>query len=135
MRRTFIAIAIIAQIAILVCSISSTLTSCRTPPTNPDSFYQAVVTCTEANTNNTQAGAAVLRCLTSAAGGDYTACLAGLVTAGYWTVDEVACIVRHYATTSAQRLNAGTADSADPTVLKNANAWLREKQIGFKAAP
>lgn len=117
-----------------ILAIAATLGACKTTPTNPDSFYQAVVTCTVDNSSNTQAGAAVLKCLTGAVAGDYTACLAGLVTDGYWTVDEVACIVRRYATTSAQRLNAGTGDATDPVVLKNANEWLRKNDVRFKVA-
>ena len=107
--------------------------SCHAPVT-PDSFYHAVVTCTVDNSSNTQAGAAVYKCLTGAVGGDYTACLAGLVTAGTWTVDEVACLVRYYAQTSAQRLNAGTSDSLDQKALDNANAWLLKEQPRFKVA-
>jgi hypothetical protein len=123
----------VALVFVLVFA-SSTLSACKTTPTNPDSFYQTVVTCTVDNSSNTQAGAAVYKCLAGVVTSDYTACLAGLVTAGYWTVDEVACIVRHYAQTSAQRMNAGTGDPMDPKVLDNANAWLKQEQIRFKAA-
>jgi len=106
--------------------------SCKTTPTTPDSFYDVVVTCTVDNVKNPQAGAAVLACLTGAVGGDYSACLAGLVTAGTWTVEEVACIVRAYATSSAQKLNAGTALPADQTVLTNANAWIRAHKVVYR---
>jgi hypothetical protein len=118
-----------------ILALGATLNACKTTPTNPDSFYQAVVTCTVDNSSNTQAGAAVYKCLSDAVlSRDYTACLAGLVTAGTWTVDEVACIVRHYAQTSAQRLNAGTSDALDQKTLDNANAWLKQEQLRFKAA-
>lgn len=118
--------------AFTACYVTLAATGCKTPPTNGDTFYQTVVTCTEANTNNTAAGAAVLGCLTGAVGGDYSACLIGLVTGGHWTVDEVACIVRAYATTSAQRLNAGTPQVTDADVLKRANEFLRAEKIGFR---
>lgn len=124
-----------ATAAILLGLLFLGSSACKTTPMTPDNFYHAVVTCTIDNTSSTQAGAVVLRCLTSAAGDDYDACLAGLVTAGYWTVDEVACLVRHYAQTSAVRTNAGTADNLDPIIVTNANAWLREKGIMFRAAP
>jgi hypothetical protein len=121
---TRIAFAILA--AVLSCS------SCTNPQPKPDSFYQVVVTCTTENTSNAAAGAAVMGCLTGAVSGDYTACLAGLLTAGHWTVDEIACIVRAYATTSAQRLNAGTPTAEDTVILRNANDWIRANQIGFR---
>jgi hypothetical protein len=108
--------------------------ACKTTPANPDTFYQRVVTCAETNTNNAQAGAAVLNCLTSAVGGDYTACLVGLVTAGYWTVDEVACIVRSYAVNAAARINAGTPQDTDAKALENANAWIRSQQVKYRSA-
>jgi hypothetical protein len=120
----------LATLVLAICLV----VSCKTTPTSPDSFYHAVVTCTVDNSSNTQAGAAVYKCLTGAVGGDYTACLAGLVTAGTWTVDEVACLVRYYAQTSAQRLNAGTSDSLDQKALDNANAWLLKEQPRFKVA-
>jgi hypothetical protein len=106
--------------------------SCKTTPANGDSFYQVVVTCTQENSNNAQASAAVLSCLTSAVGGDYVGCLTGLVSVGHWTVDEVACIVRRYAVESAQRINAGTQTGTDDAVLKNANEFLKQKRIGFR---
>jgi len=123
-------------LVLLLVAASSQVTGCKTPSTNPDSFYQTVVTCTVDNSTNTQAGAAVYKCLAEVVTGQtYTSCLAGLVTAGTWTVDEVACIVRRYAQTSATRLNAGTGDSMDPKILDNANAWLRQEQIRYKSAP
>jgi hypothetical protein len=126
MRNLLFAIAIFA---------ATVAPACKTTPTNPDSFYQVVVTCTLDNSTNVQAGAAVYKCLTDVIlSQDYGACLAGLVTAGTWTVDEVACLVRHYAQTSAQRLNAGTSDSLDQRTLDNANAWLKKEQPRFKAA-
>jgi hypothetical protein len=73
--------------------------------------------------------------LTSAVGGDYTACLAGLVTAGYWTVDEVACIVRSYAVNAAARINSGTPRDEDAKALENANAWIRAQQVKYRSAP
>lgn len=122
----------LATLVLAVCLV----VACKTTPTNPDSFYQAVVTCTVDNTNNTQAGAAVYKCLSDVVlSKDYTACLQGLVTDLTWTASEVACIVRHYASTSAQRLNAGTGDALDPTVLANANAWLQKEQPRFRTAP
>jgi hypothetical protein len=109
--------------------------ACKTTPTNPDSFYQVVVTCTVDNSSNTQAAAAVYQCLSDVIlSQDYAGCLAGLVTAGTWTVDEVACLVRHYAQTSAQRINKGTVDALDQTALDNANAWLKKEQPRFKTA-
>jgi hypothetical protein len=111
-------------------------TSCKTTPTSPDSFYQAVVTCTGANTANSQAKAAVYQCLTDVVAGAYVGCLSGLVAAGYWTVDEVACLVRAYATSAAVKVNNGTATSEDATALANANAWLRAEQVKYhRAAP
>ena len=115
-----------------ILALSAALSACKTTPTNPDGFFGAVVTCTKSNSHNAQAGAAVLNCLTSAVGGDYTACLAGLVTAGYWTVEEVACVVRQYATESAQRLNAGEPAPSDSVILERANAWLSSKQVKFQ---
>jgi hypothetical protein len=100
--------------------------------TTPSQFTDALVTCTMENSNNAQASAAVVNCLVGAAGGNYGACLSGLVSAGHWTVDEVACIVRRLATESAQRLNAGTATGTDQAVLDNANAWLAAERIKFR---
>lgn len=119
-------------VSFLACFITLEVTGCKTMPTSPDSFYQAVVTCTKDNSQNAQAGSAVLRCLTGAVAGDYTACLAGLVTGGYWTVEEVACVVRQYATESAQRINAGSPSAADSDVLKNANAWIKSQGIQYR---
>ena len=88
--------------------------------------------CTKENSHNAQAGAAVLNCLTGAVAGDYGACLSSLVAAGYWTVDEIACVVRQYATESAQRINSGTPTPSDSVILERANQWLREKQVRFQ---
>ena len=119
-----------APILLLVLSIS-----CITTPTKPDGFFQAVVTCTKDNSQSPQAGAAVLQCHTGAISGNYTVCLSGLVTEGHWAVDEIACLVRAYATSSAVRLNSGTPDASDQVVLDNANAWLRAEQIQFRSVP
>jgi len=100
--------------------------------TTPGTFTNAVVTCTMENSNNAQASAAVVNCLVGAAVGNYTACLSGLVSAGHWTVDEVACIVRRLATESAQRLNAGTSTDSDRVTLDNANKFLRDNSIKFR---
>jgi hypothetical protein len=105
---------------------------CKTTPTTPDSFFGAVVSCTAQNSHNAQAESAVGSCLVAAIGGDYGACLQGLVVAGYWTVDEVACIVRGYATGAAARLNSETASGTDSAALANANAWLRANRISFR---
>jgi hypothetical protein len=121
-------------ILLLVTLFSLSITSCKTTPTSPDSFYQAVVTCTESNTSNAQAGAAVVSCLTNAVGGDYSACLAGLVTGGYWTVQEVACLVRAYSVSTAQKLNAVGGTPADQQGVQNANEWLAGKRIQFRRA-
>ena len=121
---------LLAPILLLVLTVS-----CITAPTKPDSFFQTIVTCTKDNSQSPQAGAAVLQCLTGAISGNYTACLAGLVTEGHWAVDEIACLVRSYATTSAVRLNSGTPDASDRVVLDNANAWLRAEQIQFRSVP
>jgi len=118
--------------SILVIIAALGITACKTTPTNPDSFFGAVVTCTKENSHNAQAGAAVLNCLMNAAGGNYGACLSGLVAAGYWTVDEIACVVRQYATESAQRLNSGMPTPSDSIILERANQWLREKQVRFQ---
>ena len=112
-------------------TLCAALVSCKTTPVTPTNFYQAVVTCTESNTANPQAEAAVVQCLTDAVAGDYAGCLSGLVAGGTWTVDEVACIVRSYATTAAVRINAGTATKTDSTGLANANAWLKSNQVQF----
>jgi UDP-N-acetylglucosamine enolpyruvyl transferase len=108
--------------------------ACKTTPTSPDSFYQAVVTCTEANVANPQAEAAVVQCLTDVVAGAYVGCLAGLVASGTWTVDEVACLVRAYATSAAVKVNNGTATTADSTALANANAWIRAEQVKYRRA-
>jgi len=100
--------------------------------TTPGQFKDALVTCTMENSNNAQASAAVLGCLTNAVAGNYAACLSGLVSTGHWTVDEVSCIVRRLATESAQRLNAGTASGTDQATLDNANAWLKANNIRFR---
>jgi hypothetical protein len=100
--------------------------------TTAGQFKDAVVVCTMENSNNAQAGAAVVSCLTAAVGGDYAGCLAGLVSVGHWSVDEVACIVRRLATESAQRINSGTSTTEDGRVLSSANQWLRDNQIRFK---
>lgn len=119
-------------VSIIVIFAALGITSCKTTPTNPDTFYQRVVTCTQENSHNTQAGAAVLNCLTGAVAGDYGACLSGLVAAGYWTVDEIACVVRQYATESAQRINSGEPTPSDSIILERANQWLRDKQVRFQ---
>jgi hypothetical protein len=100
--------------------------------TTPGQFTNAVVTCTLDNTSNPQAGAAVLSCLTAAVAGNYSACLAGLVTAGQWTVEEVACIVRNLSTQAAQKLNAGDKSGENQLILDNANQWLRDNSIRFR---
>ena len=100
--------------------------------TTASGFKDAVVTCTMENSSNAQASAAVVTCLTGAIAGDYAGCLAGLVTAGTWTITEVACIVRRLATESAQRLNAGTATPTDKATLDNANQFLRDNAIRFR---
>ncbi|HJW74822.1 MAG TPA: hypothetical protein VJ787_04020 [Thermoleophilia bacterium] len=100
--------------------------------TTPGQFKDAIVTCTLENSQNPQASAAVTNCLIGAVSGNYAACLSGLVTAGYWTVEEIACVVRRLATESAQRINAGQATDADRTVLDNANQWLKDNQIRFR---
>ena len=109
-------------------------TGCKTTPTSPDSFYQAVVVCTEANVANPQAAQAVYACLTDVVAGNYVGCLSGLVAAGTWTVDEVACLVRAYATSAAVKINNGTATAADSQALANANAWIRTEQVKFRRA-
>lgn len=121
-----------AAAMVLVILFSFSALSCKTSPTKPDSFYGVVVACTMSNSHNSQAGAAVLDCLVNAAGGNYGACLAGLCAAGYWTVEEVACIVRQYATESAQRINEGKATERDTLLLENANAWIREHKVVYK---
>jgi hypothetical protein len=125
MRKIYLTLVALAALALAA-------TSCKTTPTSPDDFFQKVVTCTQDNTHDAAASSAVLNCLVGAVGGDYGACLAGLVTAGNWTVDEVACIVRGYATASAQKLNAGQATAQDQTVLDEANAWLKREQVKFR---
>lgn len=100
--------------------------------TTAGQFKDAVVQCTVENSSNAQASAAVVACLTSAIAGDYSACLAGLVTAGTWTIQEIACVVRKLATESAQRLNSGTATATDRAVLDNANQFLRDNAIRFR---
>lgn len=121
----------IASILVIFAALS--ITSCKTTPNTPDTFYQRVVTCTQENSHNTQAGAAVLNCLTGAVAGDYGACLSGLVAAGYWTVDEIACLVRGYATNAATRINAGTPQDTDSVVLERANDWIRANQLRFRS--
>jgi hypothetical protein len=103
--------------------------------TTPGQFKDAVVTCTMENSHNPQASSAVLNCLTNAVAGNYAACLAGLPQLGHWTVDEIACVVRRLATESAQRINAGKAEPTDQQVLDDANQWLRDQGIKFRAAP
>jgi hypothetical protein len=120
------------QTLLLAAVLSISATSCKTVPANGDSFYEVVVTCTMENSSNPQAGAAVLGCFTGAIGGDYTACLSGLVAAGNWTIEEIACVVRAYATTSAQRINAGKPEPTDADVLKKANAWIRDHKVGYR---
>jgi hypothetical protein len=120
------------QTLLLAAVLSISATSCKTVPANGDSFYEVVVTCTMENSSNPQAGAAVLGCFTGAIGGDYTACLSGLVAAGNWTVEQVACIVRRYATESAQRINAGAPLPTDADVLKKANEFIKAKKIGYR---
>ena len=100
--------------------------------TTPTQFKDAIVNCTLENSNNPQAGAAVVRCLTGAVSGDYGACLSGLVAGGYWAVEEIACVVRRLATESAQRINAGQATDSDRTVLDNANQFLRDNNLRFR---
>jgi hypothetical protein len=130
MKRTLLSliVAFVSTYATLV------VTSCKTTPTSPDSFYQAVVTCTESNVANPQAEQAVYQCLVSAVAGDYAGCLSGLVAGGTWTVDEVACLVRAYATSTAVKINKGTATVEDSAGLANANAWLRTEQVKFRRA-
>ncbi len=118
----------------VVLAIGGYLASCAHTPT-PGEFRDAVVTCTQENSNNPQASAAVVNCLTNAVGGNYAACLAGLPAIGHWTVEEIACVVRRLSVESAQRLNAGSSTPADRTLLDNANAWLSENGIVFRAAP
>lgn len=120
----------VASVLIIIAALG--ITSCKTTPTNPDSFFGAVVTCTRENSHNDQAGAAVLNCLTGAVAGDYGACLSGLVAAGYWTVDEIACVVRQYATESSQRINSGTPAPSDSVILERANEWLKTNQVKFR---
>lgn len=115
-----------------ILALSAALSACVTPNPKPDSFFGAVVTCTRENSRNAQAGQAVLNCLMNAAGGDYGSCLAGIVAAGYWTVDEIACVVRQYATESAQRLNSGEPTPSDSIILERANQWLRVNQVRFQ---
>lgn len=116
---------------ILSFSVATIALNCAHTPT-PGEFKDAVVTCTLENSSNAQASAAVVGCLTGAVAGNYAACLSGLVSAGHWTVTEIACIVRRLATESAQRLNAGTANDWDQAQLDNANRWLRDNSIRFK---
>jgi hypothetical protein len=119
-------------LAVLVgLSIGGYLGACAHTPT-PTEFKDAIVTCTLENSSNAAAGAAVLDCLTGAVAGNYAACLSGLVTAGQWTVQEVACIVRRLATESAQKLNAGTANNADKLILERANQVIRDNNIRFR---
>lgn len=120
----------IVSVLVVIAALGST--SCKTTPTSPDSFFGAVVTCTKQNSHNDQAGAAVLNCLVNAAGGNYGACLAGLTAAGYWTVEEIACVVRQYATESAQRLNAGVPTPSDAVILERANAWIKANQVRYQ---
>lgn len=120
----------IATVLVIFAALS--ITACKTTPNTPDSFFGAVVTCTRENSHNAQAGQAVLNCLMNAAGGNYGACLSGLVAAGYWTVDEIACVVRQYATESAQRINSGEPTPSDSIILERANQWLRDKQVRFQ---
>ena len=120
------------QIAILALGLSLGAYFAACAHTTPGQFKDALVTCTQENSNNTQALAAVGNCLTGALAGDYVSCLSGLVSAGHWTVDEIACVVRKLATDSAQRLNAGTSTSSDRSTLDNANRWLRDNNIRFR---
>jgi hypothetical protein len=119
--------------ATLLFALAATL-SCKTTPTTPDSFFQAVVACTEDNTANPQAQQAVYQCLTNVVVGAYAGCLSGLVAGGVWTVNEVACLVRAYATSEAVNVNKGTATAADSQALANANAWLRDEQVRYRRA-
>lgn len=115
-----------------VLALAATLSACKTTPTNPDSFFQTVVSCAETNPNNDQAGQAVLNCFMNAVGGDYVACIAGITAAGNWTVAEIACVIRQYATESAQRINAGTPTPSDSVILERANAWIRQEQVKYR---
>ena len=116
--------------AILGLTIGTVASNCA--HTTPSQFKDIVVTCTVENSSNSQAANAVLGFLTGAIAGDYGACWSGLVTAGTWTIQEIACVVRKLATESAQRLNAGTASSTDRAQLDNANAWLKANNIRFR---
>jgi len=95
-------------------------------------YKDAVVTCTQENSNNPQASAAVKNCLIGAVSGNYGACLAGLPAAFNWSYEEVICVVRRLATESAQRLNAGLSTDSDRTVLDNANQWIKDNGIRFR---
>lgn len=122
--------------AILALAVALSFASCKTSPTTPDSFFGAVVTCAEGNRYEAQATASVMGCLTAAVGGDYSTCIANLLTSGgHWSIDEIACLVRDYATSAAVRLNSDRAAGADSAGLANANDWLRSKRILFRAAP
>ena len=120
----------VASVLIIIAALGTT--SCKTTPTTPDSFFGAVVTCTKDNSHNDQVGAAVLNCLMNAAGGNYSACLAGLPALGNWTLDEVACVVRQYATESSQRINSGNPAPSDSVILERANEWIRSQQVKYR---
>lgn len=125
------AISYLASLA-TVLALFATLDACKTTPTNPDSFFQTVVSCAEVNPHNSQAGQAVLNCFLNAVGGDYVACIAGITAAGNWTVAEIACVIREYATESAQRINAGTPTPSDSVLLERANAWIKQEQVKYR---
>lgn len=126
----------VVGVALVVGSLlafSAMLNSCTTP-VKPDSFYGKVVTCTMDNTKNPQAIAAVVSCLSNVVQGDAFSCLQGLVACGAWTVEEVACIAREQAVSTAQKANASGASVPDSTILANANAFIRAENMLFRGA-
>jgi hypothetical protein len=118
------------QTLIVLAAISTT--ACKTTPVTPDQIFGAVVDCAKVNPEASAALAAVETCLVGALSSNYAACLTGLVTAGKFSIDEVACVAAWYAQQTQAKVASSTATLEELAARQRANDWLAHEEIAIR---
>ena len=108
------------------------LSPCACHNVTPDQFFNATVDCATQNPEASTALQQATNCLVSVISGDPAACLSGLITAGHFTIDEVACVVAYIAQQEQAKVAASTATSTDLEIRRAATSWLVAEKIQIR---